>query len=60
MRLISKDKTLSPADLAIVHQPEKRQIVATEINEQEAKKLFKEQPWALVLITPTFYWFRHD
>lgn len=57
MRLREPDK-LTPEEKFITQQVEKRQIIAMDINATEAQKHFKDLPWAMVLITPTFLFFR--
>jgi len=45
-------------DLKFSQDAEKRQHSSMELNEEEARAMFKSLPWAKVLIDPRFYWFR--
>jgi hypothetical protein len=58
MRFIPRHKTLTPEETALVNDPDHRMKFATDLNEQEARKHFKEMPFAKVLISPRFWWFR--
>ena len=53
-----KDSTLTGPHLAASLNPQKRQLVSYDLNVQEVEKMFRELPWATVLITPRFYFFR--
>ena len=58
MRFKPRFKTLTADESALVKDPEKHQTMSFDLNEQDAKKMFKDLPWARLLITPRFFWFR--
>jgi len=58
VRFVPRFKTLTAEESALVKDPEKHQLVSYLLNEQDAKKFFKQLPWAKCLIDPRFYWFR--
>ena len=58
MKLKLKDADLTGEEMTIVADPKQRQLISYEINEKEALQLFKGVPWAKVLVTPKFYFFR--
>lgn len=60
MKLRFRDRPLKGDELCLSLDPNKRQLVSWDINSEEAEKIFRDMPFAQVLITPSYYFFKQD